>query len=98
MGFKASAAVKAGSIGPGAEAGTNLATMEDFNANTLNFLIHVKVVNETPDKEEDWKFQKVEGLEEMLDKIGSEHGPHKRAIEFTRIYGDTFISDFCRRW
>jgi hypothetical protein len=90
MGFKASAAIKAGSIGPGAEAGSNLASSDDIKLNQLNFLIHVKVVNEALDKREDWKFQEVACLEERLrDKT-----THEKAVEFTRIYGDTFISDF----
>jgi hypothetical protein len=112
MGFKASAAVKAGSIGPGAEAGTNLASSRDFNANTLNFLVHVRVVNERSDNDEIWDFNPVVGLTQRLKGItcadcedekstaqGEVENPcpgciHKRAIEFTRIYGDTFISDF----
>jgi hypothetical protein len=90
MGFKASAAIRAGSIGPGAEAGSNLASSDDIKLNQLNFLIHVKVVNEAVDKNEDWKFQEVTCLEERLRNKET----HEKAVEFTRIYGDTFISDF----
>ena len=97
MGFKASAAVKTGTIGPGAEVGSNLASSGDFNSNTLNFLVHVKAVNEKDDYNESWNFNPVEGLVDRLKTIKGvteEDSAHKRAIEFTNIYGDTFISDF----
>ena len=94
MGFKASAAVKSGTIGPGAEVGSKLASKGDFNKNTLNFLIHVKVVNERDDRDESWHFNPIDGLAARLEKIPGDDCAHKRAIEFTRIYGDTFISDF----
>lgn len=115
MGFKASAAVKAASVGPGAEVSSNLASTDDFKGSVLNFLIHVKVVNEKPDREEEWEFKDIDGLEArlaaikdeyLLAKLQKEHGPqegdrryaghiaHLRSVEFTRIYGDTVISDF----
>jgi hypothetical protein len=115
MGFKASAAVKAASVGPGAEISSNLASTDDFKGQVLNFLIHVKVVNEKPDREEEWEFKYIDGLEKrlteikdeiLLEKLKKNHGSpegerryaahiaHLRAVEFTRIYGDTVISDF----
>jgi hypothetical protein len=41
MGFKASAVIKATSLGPAVEAGNNLATQEYLNANDVKFLVHV---------------------------------------------------------
>jgi hypothetical protein len=140
MGSKASAAVKAASIGPGAELGSNISTSDDFKGDAINFLVTVKVVNEKDDKPEKWTFREVNKLKTRLSRIycdfcrghaTEEEHPivedhattplsdkqsaeietrqviereqkkpachtcgHKRAIEFTRIYGDTFISDF----
>lgn len=140
MGSKASAAVKAASIGPGAELGSNISTSDDFKGDAVNFLVTVKVVNEKPDRQENWNFREVNKLKTRLssircatcrnDTLDKEHPiiedhttflgddsqnaeaeyhqviererakqpchtcGHKRAIEFTRIYGDTFISDF----
>jgi hypothetical protein len=140
MGSKASAAVKAASIGPGAELGSNISTSDDFKGDAINFLVTVKVVNEKPDRPENWNFREVNKLKTRLssircepcrnDTLDKEHPiiedhttflgndiqnteaeyhqviererarpachtcGHKRAIEFTRIYGDTFISDF----
>ena len=137
MGSKASAAVKAASIGPGAELGSNISTSDDFKGDAINFLVTVKVVNEKDDKNETWNFREVNNLRTRLSRIycdscrghaTEEEHPnvedhatipvsdakietrqvvereqkkpachtcgHKRAIEFTRIYGDTFISDF----
>jgi hypothetical protein len=97
MGFKASAAIKATSLGPSVEAGSNLATQDDLNANDVNFLVHVKVVNESIDRKEEWAFNRVASLDEILnsDKVKDATDPeHARSIEFTRIYGDSFISDF----
>ena len=91
MGFNASAAIKATSMGPGAEAGSNLATKDDLEANSLNFLVHVRVTNEAKDRKEDWKFEEVACLKDLIDDKEDEH---ERAVQFTRIYGDTFISDF----
>lgn len=140
MGSKASAAVKAASIGPGAELGSNISTSDDFKGDAINFLVTVKVVNERSDRQENWNFREVNKLKTRLssircescrnDTLDKEHPiiddhttfygndlqtaeaeyrqviererakpachtcGHKRAIEFTRIYGDTFISDF----
>ncbi|OAP59590.1 hypothetical protein AYL99_06888 [Fonsecaea erecta] len=97
MGFNASAAIKATSLGPGAEARSSLATRDDLNTNDVNFLVHVKVVNEADDRKEDWSFNEVPGLNEILsdDKEPDEaKRQHFRSVEFTRIYGDCFISDF----
>lgn len=140
MGSKASAAVKAASIGPGAELGSNISTSDDFKGDAVNFLVTVKVVNEKPDRLETWTFREVNKLKSRLSSVyceaciisgtEKEHAiiedttpfsgniaqaeeaeyrhvvereraktpchacGHKRAIEFTRIYGDTFISDF----
>ncbi|OAL34316.1 hypothetical protein AYO20_06369 [Fonsecaea nubica] len=97
MGFNASAAIKATSLGPGAEARSSLATRDDLNTNDVNFLVHVKVVNEADDRKEEWSFNEVPGLNEALgeDKEpGVMKDAHSRSVEFTRIYGDCFISDF----
>ncbi|KIX97111.1 uncharacterized protein Z520_07225 [Fonsecaea multimorphosa CBS 102226] len=97
MGFNASAAIKATSLGPGAEARSSLATRDDLNTNDVNFLVHVKVVNEADDRKEEWSFNEVPGLNEALgdDKVpGGMKEAHARSVEFTRIYGDCFISDF----
>ncbi|KIW14581.1 hypothetical protein PV08_07365 [Exophiala spinifera] len=91
MGFNASAAIKATSLGPGAEAGSSLATSNDLGANDVNFLVHVKVVNEADDRKEEWSFNEVTGLNEVL---SDDKDTHTRSVEFTRIYGDCFISDF----
>ncbi|KAL6247398.1 hypothetical protein RBB50_005744 [Rhinocladiella similis] len=91
MGFNASAAIKATSLGPGAEAGASLATSGDLGANDVNFLVHVKVVNEVDDRKEEWSFNEVASLNGVL---GADKDTHTRSVEFTRIYGDCFISDF----
>jgi hypothetical protein len=93
MGFKASAAIKAGTIGPGAEAGSNLASTDDVKSNDLNFLVHVKVVNEAVDRREKWEFNEVTDLRNRIKGLTGEDA-HQKAVEFTKIYGDTFISDF----
>jgi hypothetical protein len=69
MGFKASAAIKAGTIGPGAEAGSNLASTDDVKSNDLNFLVHVKVVNETVDRSEKWEFNEVTDLRNRIKEL-----------------------------
>ncbi|KAJ9640820.1 hypothetical protein H2204_003109 [Knufia peltigerae] len=92
MGFNASAAIKATSLGPGAEAGASLATSSDLGANDVNFLVHVKVVNEVDDRKEEWSFNEVASLNKVLG--GDEKDEHARSVEFTRIYGDCFVSDF----
>lgn len=97
MGFNASAAIKATSLGPGADARSSLATRDDLNTNDVNFLVHVKVVNEADDRKEEWSFNEVASLHQVL---GDDKEPvsakeqHARSVEFTRIYGDCFISDF----
>jgi hypothetical protein len=93
MGFKASAAIKAGTIGPGAETGSNLASMDDVKSNDLNFLVHVKVVNEAIDRSERREFNEVTDLRNRIKELAGEDA-HRKAVEFTKIYGDTFISDF----
>lgn len=94
MGFNASAAIKATSLGPGAEARSSLATRDDLNTNDVNFLVHVKVVNEADDRKEEWSFNEVASLNEVLGDEKAPKDSHTRSIEFTRIYGDCFISDF----
>lgn len=94
MGLKASAAIKATSLGPTAEAGSNLATQDDMNANDVNFLVHVKVVNEVVQPREEWTFNEVTSLRQILEDKAVADSDHRKSVEFTRIYGDTFISDF----
>jgi hypothetical protein len=92
LGISSSAAMKAGSIGVGGEAGGSLASEKELKESDLNFFVSVKVVNELDDKEKPaMSFNEIPNLRGQLI---AEDRKNERAAYFNKIYGDTFISDF----
>jgi hypothetical protein len=100
MGFNLSSAIKAGNIGPGAEVRGSITSDKELRESDLAYFLHVTVLNEHEEKDEDPEFQPIDGLKERLGEIlksgQSQSQAHQCAIEFTRIYGDCFISDFVK--
>jgi hypothetical protein len=91
LGISSSAAIKAGSIGVGGEAGDSLATEKELKASDLNFFVSVRVINKPAEKKPKMTFPDISGLRDLLLKIENDN---ERARHFCRLYGDTLISDF----
>ena len=97
LGISSSAAIKAGGIGIGGEVGGSLATEKELKDSDLNFFVSVKVVNEGSgdDDPPTWVFNRIPKLRELLvTGANNDEANDERTAYFTRVYGDTFISDF----
>ena len=87
LGFSSSASVKSGNIG--GDAGGSYDCGDDIKEADMTFVVHVRVTNESLDYDETMEFQPIETMAKRLRLDGE-----KADVEFTKVYGDCFISDF----